>query len=224
MRELDREMIEINKELVELESLYLTNAMTIKEKKDEIASIPNPPVITVPAPSRKRGRSANTNTVDTNISFIAPKKQGGILYSYFTGFNGFAVCATINDDNTYKAVVKKQIATKPNTFTVITSAGSVSTDSNSGDVSLNGTVNLKISNNPVISNTTISARVADGLQQFYLNYAAQLIKATWQGNMALEMNDSIDLTIKGKYYSCVLVGNRYIYDGGMRCESLLLSV
>lgn len=164
------------------------------------------------------------NTVDTAISFIAPKKQGGILYSYFTGFNGFAICATINDDNTYKAVVKKQISTKPNTFTIITSAGSVSTDSNSSDVALNGTVNLKISNNPVISNTTISARIADGLQQFYLNYAAQLIKVTWQGNMALEMNDSIALTIKGKYYNCVLVGNRYIFDGGMRCESLLLSV
>lgn len=61
MRELDREVMEIGKELAELEYLYLSNALSIKLKKEEIASAP-PPVVTAPTP-RKRGR-ASTNALE----------------------------------------------------------------------------------------------------------------------------------------------------------------
>ncbi len=65
MRDLDRETTEINKELLELEMMYLSNAASIKVKNLEwinaVAAAP------IPTPSRKRGRGGSSIT-DTSCN------------------------------------------------------------------------------------------------------------------------------------------------------------
>lgn len=69
IRELDREMIEISKELSELEFQFFSNALAIKEKREEIAAMPIPAVVAVvPTPSRKRGRNSINNASETITS------------------------------------------------------------------------------------------------------------------------------------------------------------